>query len=252
MDRVLDKVALVTGASRGMGCAIAVGLAREGAHVAVNYHSQAAAATEVAQRIEALGRKALVIEADVSSSADVRRMVEAVVEQFGQIDILINNAGVTSFFPLLDITEDEFDRMVAVNLKGVFLCTQAVVPHMLRSGWGKIVNVSSTSGIVGPPNQAHYCASKGGVNTFTKACANELKQHNITVNAICPGGTDTDMLRPHLEAQGFEFDPPDLVGPMRRLARPEDMVGAVVFLSCDDSAWVTGALLPVDGGVTAR
>jgi 3-oxoacyl-[acyl-carrier protein] reductase len=194
----------------------------------------------------------MAIQADVSLAADVQTMVDATIDRFGRVDILVNNAGVTSFFPLLDITEDEFDRMVAVNLKGVFLCTQAVVPHMIRSGWGKIVNVSSTSGIIGPPDQSHYCASKGGVNTFTKACANELRKHNITVNAICPGGTETDMLRPHLEAQGFVFDPPDLVGPMRKLARAEDMVGAAVFLACDESAWVTGALVPVDGGVTAR
>ena len=252
MDRVKDRIALVTGGSRGMGGEIAVGLAREGAAVAVNYRVAGGAAADVARRIEAFGQDVMTVQADVSLSADVRRMVDTVVGRFGRIDILVNNAGVTSFFALLEITEEEFDRMVAVNLKGVFLCTQAVVPHMIRNGWGKIVNVSSTSGIIGPANQAHYCASKGGVNTFTKACATELRQHNITVNAICPGGTETDMLKPHLAAQGFQFDPPDMVGPMRKLARPEDMVGAAIFLASDESAWVTGALVPVDGGVTAR
>lgn len=252
MHRVEDKVALVTGGSRGMGRAISIGLAREGADVAVNYRANRSAAGEVVKTIEELGLEAIAVQADVSNAADVSRMVEAVVRRFGRIDILVNNAGVTSFVPLLEITEEEFDRMLAVNLKGVFLCVKAVAPYMIKNGWGKIVNISSTSGLVGPPNQAHYCASKGGVNTFTKAAATELRQHNITVNAICPGGTETDMLKGHLASQGFQFDPPDLVGPMRKLARPEDMVGAAIFLASDESAWVTGALIVVDGGSTSR
>jgi 3-oxoacyl-[acyl-carrier protein] reductase len=227
-------------------------LAREGADVAVNYRANADLAGEAVDAVRALGRGALAIQADVSRADEVARMVARVVKRFGHIDILVNSAGVTSFYPLLEITEEEFDRMLAVNLKGVFLCTQAVAPHMIRGGWGKIVNVSSVSGIVGPPDQAHYCASKGGVNTFTKAAATELRKHNITVNAICPGGTETDMLTDHLAAQGFTFDPPEFVGVTRKLGRPEDMVGAAVFLSCDESAWVTGALIVIDGGNLAR
>jgi 3-oxoacyl-[acyl-carrier protein] reductase len=252
MNRVMGRVALVTGASRGIGRSIALGLAREGADIAVNYRVSADLASEVVNAVRALRREAVAVQADVSRAVEVARMVEQVVERFGRIDILVNNAGVTSFFPLLEIMEEEFDRMLAINLKGVFLCTQAVAPHMIRSGWGKIVNVSSVSGIVGPPDQAHYCASKGGVNTFTKAAATELRKHNITVNAICPGGTETDMLTQHLAAQGFTFDPPGSMGVTRKLGRPEDMVGAAVFLSCDESAWLTGALIVIDGGNLAR
>lgn len=250
MGRLEGRVALVTGGSRGIGRAIAVALGREGARVAVNYVKSRESAEEVAREVEGTGGEAIAVRADVSVPADVERMVGTVEERMGEVEILVNNASVNSFRTLPELDLAEFDRIVNGNLRSVFLCTKAVLVGMLRRRDGRIINVSSTSGICGPPESAHYCASKGGVNTFTKACATDLRSYNITVNAICPGPTETDMLVPHLREKGFEFDPPERVGPSRRLGRPVDMAGAAVFLASDEAAWVSGALFVVDGGTT--
>jgi 3-oxoacyl-[acyl-carrier protein] reductase len=252
VSRLSGRVAVVTGASRGIGRAIAVSLAREGADVAVNFRHDRAAAAEVVAEVVSLGRDAVALQGDVSRAADVARVVGQAAGRWGTIDIVVNNAGTTSFLPLPELDEAEFDRVLDVNLKSVFLVTKAALPHISREGRGRVINVSSTSGLLGPPLSSHYCAAKAGVNGFTRACATELREHNITVNAICPGGTETRMLLPHLAAQGFELDSPDLVGPMRRLARPTDIAGAAVFLASDDAAWMTGALLVVDGGLSVR
>lgn len=252
MSRLDGRTAIVTGASRGIGRAIAIALAREGANVAVNFRADDRGAAEVVATIASLGRDAIALQGDVSLSVDVEQVVAEAANRWGTIDILVNNAGTTSFLSLSELNEAEFDRVVGVNLKSVFLFTKAALPHINQEGHGRVINVSSTSGLVGPPLSSHYCASKSGVNGFTRACATELREQNITVNAICPGGTETGMLLPHLAEENFELDPPDMIGPMRRLARPVDIAGAVVFLASDDASWITGSLLVVDGGLTAR
>ena len=252
MPRLTGRVALVTGGSRGIGRAIAVSFASEGARVGIGFLDGESAAGAVVEEIAGFGGEAVAVQGDVSQAEDVRRVVAEIVDRWGTIDILVNNAGTTSFVGLAELDEAEFDRVVAGNLKSVFLCTKAALPHLNRTGRGRVINVSSTSGLVGPPLSSHYCAAKSGVNGFTRACATELLAHNITVNALCPGGTETRMLLPHLAEQGFELDPPDLVGPMRKLARPSDIAGAALFLASDDAAWVTGSLLVVDGGLTVR
>ena len=250
MLKLEGRVALVTGASRGIGRAIALALAREGARVAVNYVESERLAAEVVEEVIGFGGEAVAVRADVASPREVDDLVGGVGDRLGAIDVLVNNASVVSFYALPDLELAEFDRIINTNLRSAFLCTKAVLPGMLARRGGRIINVSSTSGICGPPESAHYCASKGGVNTFTKACATDLRRYNITVNAICPGPTETDMLVPRLKAQGFEFDPPDSRGPERRLGRAVDMAGCAVFLASDEASWVSGSLFVVDGGST--
>lgn len=251
MTRLAGRNAVVTGAARGIGRAIALALAAEGANVLVGYRQSAEAAHEVVRAIRHLGSDSVSAEVEVSSAASVRSMIEIAVDRWTEIDILVNNAGTTSFLAVDTIDETEFDRIVAVNLKSVFLATTAALPHV-RSGRGRIINISSTTGLLGPPLASHYAAAKSGVNGYTRACATELRPRGITVNAICPGGTETDMLLPQLRATGVPLDPPDLVGPQRSIGRPTDIAGAAVFLASDDAAWVTGALFVVDGGLSIR
>jgi 3-oxoacyl-[acyl-carrier protein] reductase len=252
VPRLTGRVALVTGGSRGIGRAIAVSLASEGARVGIGFLDGESAANAVVEEIAAFGGEAFAVQGDVSQAQDVHRVVAEIIDRWRTMDILVNNAGTTSFVALTELDEEEFDRVVAGNLKSVFLCTKTALPHLDRTGRGRVINISSTSGLVGPPLSSHYCAAKGGVNGFTRACATELRPRNITVNAICPGGTETRMLLPHLADRGFELDSPDLVGPMRKLARASDIAGAALFLASDDAAWITGSLLVVDGGLTVR
>jgi 3-oxoacyl-[acyl-carrier protein] reductase len=249
--RLCGKRAIVTGASRGIGRAIAVAFGCEGARVLVNYAQNDEAAKGVVDEIVSAGGEAIAVRADVTELDDVERLFKCAGDHFGGLDVLVNNAAVTSFAPLMELTLEEFERVMRVNVRSVFLCTQAAVPFFRSEGRGRVVNISSTSGLIGPPNSSHYCASKGAVNALTRACATELRADNINVNAICPGGTETDMLLPHLQAEGFELDRPETVGPRRRLGRPGDIAGAAVFLASEEAAWVTGCLLTVDGGLTA-
>ncbi len=251
MKRLEGKRTIVTGSSRGIGRAIALAFGREGASVVVNYVQDAAAAQGVVEEIAAGGGEALAVRADVSEPRDVERLFDCASRHSGGLDVLVNNAAVTSFGSLADLTVEEFDRLMHTNVRSVFLCTKAALPLFRARGAGQIVNISSTSGLVGPPYTSHYCASKGAVNAFTRACATELRVDNINVNAICPGGTETDMLVPHLREEGFIFDPPEAVGPSRRLGRPTDIAGAAVFLASQEAVWITGSLLTVDGGLTA-
>ncbi|MBI2466366.1 MAG: 3-oxoacyl-ACP reductase FabG [Candidatus Rokubacteria bacterium] len=247
--RLAGKVALITGGSRGMGRAIALGFAREGADVTVNYRSQEGEARAAVKEIQELGRRALAVQADVARAAEVRAMVDRVIEEFGRIDVLVNNAGILKRTPFLDITEAEWDAVLDVNLKGCFLVTQAVAREMVKRRSGVIINMSSIGQQVAGPNVTPYNTSKGGVAQFTRQAALELVDHGIRVNAICPGLIETDINRRDIAQEDFRAR--RLAGiPMKVIGKPEDVVGAALFLASDESRLVTGSHLFVDAGVT--
>ncbi len=249
--RLEGKRALVTGGSRSIGRGIALGLAREGADVAVGCRGSRAAAESAVREIEALGRRAVAVQGSTGSQADVERIVAEAHGFLGGLDILVNNAGVLKRTPLLEITEDEWDAILDVNLKGYFLVGQAAARRMIEDGTpGAIVNVSSAGQAVAAPNLTHYCVSKAGVEMLTKQLALELAPHKIRVNAIAPGLIETDMNRADIAREDFR---------KRRLARiplgeigvPDDLVAAVVYLASNDEArLVTGASLFIDAGQT--
>lgn len=247
--RLKGKTALLTGANSGFGRAIALGLAREGADVAVNYVVNPEAAEEVVGEIRAMGRRAIAVEADVSDRSQVEAMVSRVLEAFGRIDILVNNAGLTIRMPFLEITEETWDRVVDVDLKGPFLVGQAVARHMAGRGGGSIVNISSMSAQVAQPGITHYQAAKAGVTMLTKGMAFELGRHGIRVNAIEPGTIPTDLNRARLSDPEARAELVEKT-PLGRLGEPEDLVGAVVYLASDESRFTTGAVLRIDGGMT--
>jgi NAD(P)-dependent dehydrogenase (short-subunit alcohol dehydrogenase family) len=248
--RLKDKVALVTGGSRSIGRAIALGFAREGADVAVNYEQHATAAEEVAQEIRRLGRRAITVQADVADSAQVRAMVEETLAAFGRIDILMHNAGIVRRVPFLEVTEEVLDRVIDVDLKGVFLTCQAVAAHWVKEGRrGVIVTTSSVSSEMAQPNLTVYQAAKAGVYMLTRGMALELAKHGIRVNAIEPGLIETDLNRARLADPEIRKDRLASI-PMGRLGSPEDLVGAAVYLASDDSAYATGSAVRVDGGQT--
>jgi len=245
------RTALVTGAARGIGAAIALALAREGADVAL---ADLIPCDEAAGKVRHLGRKALVLQADVSNPPQVRNMVESAVERLGHLDILVNNAGIVHRDPLLETREETWDRVIAVILKGTFLCIQAVVPHMKQREYGKIVNISSISGIIGgavskpddSPEKIRgrsgpaYAAAKGGVLSLTRWVAKDVAKDGIYVNAVAPGACETEMTR------GYDYGVANL--PIARMGAPEDMAEAVVFLASCASDYITGQVLNVDGG----
>jgi 3-oxoacyl-[acyl-carrier protein] reductase len=240
------KAALVTGASRGIGRAIAIALAEAGADVAVNYAGSEQAAEETVRRIEELGRRAFKVKADVSSSAQAEEMVKQVIDRFGKIDILVNNAGITRDNLLMRMKEEEFDEVIATNLKGVFNCIKAVSRPMMKQRSGKIINISSVVGVLGNAGQANYVAAKAGVIGLTKTAAKELAPRNISVNAVAPGFIESDMtakLPEELREQYLRAIP------MARLGQPEEVARVVRFLASDDSAYMTGQTLHVDGGM---
>ncbi len=244
--RFEGKVALVTGASRGIGRAIALALAAEGADVAVNYAGSEAAAKEVAAEIEAMGRKAFVIQADIASTEASTAMVDAVVKEFGRIDVLVNNAGITRDGLLMRMKEEDWDAVITTNLKGVFNCTKAAIKYMMKQKSGNIVNISSIVGVMGNAGQANYCAAKAGVIGFTKATAKEVAARGIRVNAIAPGFIKTDMTSVLSEKVVEAM----LAGiPLNRLGETEDIAKAVLFLASSDANYITGQTLHVDGGM---
>lgn len=247
--RLEGKVALVTGGGRSIGRAIAVGFGREGARVAVNYRGDAAAAEAVVQAIREAGGEAISVQADVREREQVERMVAAVVEHFGRIDILVNNAGILKRTPLLDITEEEWDDVLATDLKGYFLCGQAAARRMVEQGSGTIVNISSANQLVGSMNLAHYCSAKGGVASLTRNLALELAPHGIRANAIAPGLIETDLNRADLADPDFRQQRLSMI-PLRRIGTPEDIVGAAIFLASDESRLATGSTIFLDGGQT--
>ena len=240
------KKALVTGTSRGSGRAIARALDAEGADVVVNYAGSEAAAKAVAAEIEAMGRKALVLQADISSNESATAMLDAAVKEFGRIDILVNNAGITRDGLLMRMKEEDWDAVLTTNLKGVFNCTKAAVKYMMKQKAGRIVSISSVVGLMGNAGQANYAAAKAGVLGFTKAVAKEVAARGITVNAIAPGFIQTDMTAVLSEkvVEGMLN-----TIPLHKLGDPEDIAKAVVFLVSDDAKYITGQTLHVDGGM---
>ena len=242
------KAVLVTGASTGIGAAAALRFATEGARVAVHYRSSQAAAQAVAGEIEQRGGEAMVIAGDVGSKPDVTRVVSAVVERFGAIDVLVNNAGSPIVRSTIeDLAEDAWDRAIAVNLKSVFLMSQAVIPVLRRQGRGRIVNVSSLVGRTGE-SSPHYAAAKGGVNALTKALARELAPYGIAVNAVAPGLIDTPVHGKFTAEVSAIFERVLPRIPLGRVGTPHDVAEWIVFLACEQAAYVTGQVIEVDGG----
>lgn len=239
------KVALVTGAAQGIGKAVALLLARNGADIVVS-DINLEKAGETAREIEATGRRAMPIKVDVANSGDVERMVQTIMEQFGQIDILINNAGIARDKLILRMTEEDWDAVLDINLKGTFNCTKAVVKHMSKQRSGKIVNIASVVGEMGNAGQANYSASKAGVIGFTKTIAREFAQRGINVNAIAPGYIQTPMTEALPEKAKDELK---RMIPMERLGQPEDVAGAVLFLVSEAASYITGHVLNVNGGI---
>lgn len=240
------KTALVTGASRGIGRAIAIALAEAGADVAVNYAGSEAAAADTVKAIEALGRKAVMIKANVGKSAEFDAMVATVLETFGKLDILVNNAGITRDNLIMRMKEEEFDEVIETNLKGVFNGVKAVTRSMMKQRCGRIINISSVVGSLGNAGQANYVAAKAGVIGLTKSAARELASRNITVNAVAPGFIGTDMTD-KLPADMKEKLEKDI--PLGRIGRPEEIASAVLYLASDAASYMTGQTIHVDGGM---
>jgi 3-oxoacyl-[acyl-carrier protein] reductase len=243
------KVAVVTGASRGIGKAIALELARNGAHVVVNYAGSVERAEGVVASCKELGVDALAIQADVANSESVQAMIKETIEAFGRVDILVNNAGITRDNLLMRMKEEDWDVVINTNLKGVFNCSKAVTRQMMKQRYGRIINVASVVGILGNAGQANYVAAKAGVIGLTKTMARELANRNILVNAVAPGFITTDMtdeLTDEMKAQ--------MLGqiPLGSLGKPEHIASVVRFLSTDDAAYMTGQTLNVDGGMVMQ
>lgn len=240
------KAVLVTGASRGIGREIALELARQGANVAVNFAGSEAKANEVVDEIKALGRDAFTVKCDVSNSEEVASMVKETIERFGKLDILVNNAGITKDNLLMRMKEEEWDDVISINLKGVFLVTKAVTRQMMKQRSGRIINIASIVGVSGNPGQANYVAAKAGVIGLTKTTAKELAARNITVNAIAPGFISTDMTDKLTEEIKTEMLKQI---PLARFGEPKDIAKVTAFLASDDSSYMTGQTLHIDGGM---
>ena len=247
--KLKNKVAIVTGAGQGIGKAIALELAKEGAKVVVSDINQEHM-DEVVKEIKKLGSDAIGIKADVSNSSEIGNMAKKTLEQFKTIDILVSNAGIYPFKPLTEMTEEEWDKVLDINLKGCFNCTRAVAPIMIKQKSGKIVNITSIAGsVIGYSNLAHYCASKGGILGFTRATALELAPYKINVNAIAPGAIRT----PGTEVIGEEaLKQLEQMVPLKRIGESEDIAKAAVFLASEDSSYITGQIIVVDGGWTVQ
>ena len=240
------KVALVTGASRGIGQATAIELAKAGADVVVNFIGNEAVAQETVEKIEALGCKAIKIKANVGDADDVQAMVDEAIATFGHIDILVNNAGITRDGLLIRMKDSDWDEVLNINLKGVYLVTKAVAKLMVKQRAGRIINMTSVSGVTGNVGQANYAAAKAGVIGFTKTCAKELAACGITVNAVAPGFNETAMtdVLPEKIKEGIAA-----TVPFGRMGQPEEIASVVTFLASDFASYITGQVLNVDGGM---
>lgn len=245
--RLEGKVAIVTGAARGIGRAVALRLAKEGTSVTIA-DVRSEDGLQTAREIENTGRRAIFVDTDVTDVVQVERMVKAALDTFGTIDILVNDAGICPFKPFLEISPQLWDEVLDTNLKGYFLCSQAVARVMVDRGIkGRIINISSISSIIGGEQQAHYCSSKGAINQLTKSMAISLGPYGITCNAILPGTVETDINRDALADTELSRALIQRT-PLRRLGKPEDITGPVVFLASDDAAYCTASMLVVDGG----
>jgi 3-oxoacyl-[acyl-carrier protein] reductase len=247
MGRLEEKAAVVTGGGRGVGRAISLAYAKEGADVIVNYATKDQPAQEVVEMIQKMGRKAVAVKGNVAIKADAERIIQSAVEHFGKIDILVNNAGATKTAMLYKMTEEQWDEVVDIHLKGPFLCIQAASKYMMEQKRGRIINVTSTAGLAGTKGQINYSSAKGGVLALTKSAARELAGYGITVNVILLGIVSTEM------SEKIRSDPKlkeiymgrILLG---RFAEPEEVAPAFVFLASEESNYITGQLLCVDGG----
>lgn len=244
-----NKVAVVTGASRGIGRAIALELARRGARVVVNYNRSAESAAEVVAAIKAAAGQAIVVQADVGDFEQATGLIQAARDTFGRIDILVNNAGTTRDQLLMLMKEEDWDDVLRTNLKSVFNCCKAAARPMVRQRQGRIINITSVSGIAGQGGQTNYAAAKAGIIGFTKSLAKELGPRNITVNAVAPGFIPTDLtarMPEEWKQRVIEMTP------LRRMGRPEEVAYAVAFLASDEAAFITGEILTVDGGLVMQ
>ena len=250
MAGTLDgKAALVTGASKGVGRGIALALARAGCDVAVNYHSDEAGAQAAVAEIQALGRRAISVAGHVGKAEDIDAMLEQATRAFGRLQIWVNNAGVQVWKPLLELTEDEWDRVINTNLKGTFLGTQRAALHMKEFGGGRIINIGSGSNKIPFPNLVSYTASKGGIEMLTKVSAVELGPFGITVNCVAPGAIEIERTKHEATDYAGAWAP---LTPVRRIGHPADVAQAVCFLASDDASFITGQTLYVDGGLFAQ
>lgn len=240
------KTAVVTGGSRGIGKAIAMKLAALGANIVINYNSNSASVDQVIKDIEELGVKAVKIQGDVSKFEDAEKIIKTAVSEFGSLDILVNNAGITRDGLILRMKEEDFDKVIDVNLKGTFNCTRHASQIMLKQKSGRIINIASVVGIAGNAGQANYAAAKAGIIGITKSAARELASRGITVNAVAPGYIDTDMT--HVLPEKTKEA---ILGsiPLKKMGKPEDVAEAVAFLASDCASYITGHVLNVDGGM---
>ena len=240
------KIALVTGASRGIGRQIAKTLAAKGAFVIVNYNGSAAKAEKVVKEIQAAGGNGQAVQCNVSDFESCKEMLDAVVKEHGHLDILVNNAGITRDNLLMKMSEEDFDAVIQTNLKGVFNCTRHIARQMLKQKSGRIINISSVSGVLGNAGQANYCAAKAGVIGLTKSAAKELASRGITVNAVAPGFIKTEMtdvLKDDIKKAIMENIP------MKAFGETEDIANAVAFLASEEARYITGQVISVDGGM---
>ncbi len=244
--KLTGKVAIVTGASRGIGRAVALELAKNGAKVVVNYAGNESLAVAVVNEIKLIGSDAIAVQCDVTNADAVTRMIETAIEKFGSCDILVNNAGITRDTLIMRMKEDDWDDVINTNLKGVFLCTKAVSRQMMKQRSGRIINIASIVGVAGNPGQANYVAAKAGVIGLTKTTALELAPRGITVNAVAPGFIETDMtdkLTEEAKQQMLSRIP------LMRFGKPEDIANIVLYLASEDASYMTGQTVHVDGGM---
>lgn len=245
--RLKDKKAIVTGAGRGIGRAVALAFAREGADVVVNYQSNDVAAHEVVEKIQSLGRRAVPVKTDVSSYHEVKIMVDRAVQELGGVDILVNNAGVSKPSMFLDMPEESWDRIINIHLKGTFNCSQIAARYMKEQKWGRIINVISTAGLFGTVGQINYASAKAGIIGFTKSASRELGKFSINVNALCPGVTLTEMTEKIRTDEKFQKKFLERIQ-LGRFAEPEEIAPAFIFLASEEASYITGHVLNVDGG----
>ncbi|MGH7963380.1 MAG: SDR family NAD(P)-dependent oxidoreductase [Candidatus Binatia bacterium] len=244
------KTAVVTGGASGIGRGICLHLARAGANIAI-FDLDLPGAQKIADEVRALGRRALACQVDVANATNVQTAVEQVHQELGLVQILVNDAGIAEFLPFAHTTEEKWDRMIAVHMKGMFNCTKAVVQDMVNAGWGRIVNISSGAGVTGMENLVHYSSAKAGMLGFTKALAQELGPSGITVNAIAPGFIDTPIIAKSVPKDQMQQFAEIMIGrtPVRRIGKPDDIATACAYLASEEASFTTGQVLNVNGGV---